>query len=143
MAENRRGIGVDPKNAEVEGKESPTGGISVVSGSITVHGDVAGRDLYTGLRNDLVIDLLFDQVVVVLEEKAPAEQRHEAEQKVIELREQAKASRPDPLIVSDALTWLNEHVPGLSAILKSVLNQPIMSRSIQDITAIVLGESRE
>jgi len=27
--------------------------------------------------------------------------------------------------------------------LKSVLNQPIMSRSIQDITAIVLGESRE
>jgi hypothetical protein len=116
-----------------------SGGVNFGKGStVTVGGDIVGRDKIAGVTGDQLVKM-FEPVLSVIE-KAPAGKQSEAEAKVKELQEQLKAKEPDLGIVGKSLKWLKQNVPGVSTALNTVLNQPIIGKAVKDIAAVILDD---
>ncbi len=109
-------------------------------GTINITGDVVGRDKITSGMTGEQISKAFEPLLTTVRRELPSEQLAEAEQRIAELQEQAKAKTPDIGIVGKSLKWLKKNVPGVSGALNTVLSQPIIRQGIKDIAAVVLDE---
>ncbi len=111
------------------------------SGSVTVQGDVVGRDknVTSGVKLDEVAKL-FEQLNSQVRTMAPADKQAELETKIAELEKQARAKEPDVNVVGSVLKWIKKNVPGASAVVKTVLNQPVVGSVIKGVASLVLDE---
>ena len=121
------------------------GGHVTKAGGDVVHGDKVGGDKVgrdkittTGAQADQLA-AAFAQLMKVAQQASPARQA-EAMQKIDELQKQIEATQPQLGLIGQSLKWLKKNVPGVSAALNTVLNQPIVGQGIKDIAAVILED---
>jgi len=116
-------------------------GVNITGSGISIGGDVVGRDKITstGIKGDEVAKL-FEQLTSTVKASAPPDKLAEAQQKIADLEAAVKSKTPDVGLVGKSLKWLKKNVPGVSDVLKLVLNQPIVGQAVKDIAAVVLDE---
>lgn len=122
----------------VGGNMTKAGG-DIVQGN-KVGGDTVGRDKVTttGAQADQLA-AAFAQLMQVAQQ-VPAARQAEAMQKVDELQKQLKAKEPNLGLIGQSLKWLKKNIPGVSAALNTVLNQPIIGQGIKDVAAVILED---
>jgi len=120
------------------------GGSLTKAGGDIVYGDKVGGDkvggdkITTGAQADQLA-AAFAQLMTIVQQAPPARQA-EAAQKVEELQKQIKAKEPNLGLIGQSLKWLKKHVPGVSAAVNAVLNQPIVGQGIKDVAAVILED---
>jgi hypothetical protein len=112
------------------------GGVYINSGTITVGGDIVGGNRVV---SDGTIDRLFEPLLVEAQKTEPDTLRVEAQQRIIEIRDQAKCYDADLIVVGKALKWLMANTPSLVSKLRAVLADARVPRSIRDLAVVVLG----
>lgn len=118
----------------------------------TFHGPIYGPthtgagDMHVGLlkygfqADDL--DTLFQSLLKLVEEQAPAPKKQEALQQVHTLRSAIQASKPDVSRMQSVLNWFKRSVPQLAGAVTSVVVHPIVGRVVEAAGEVAADELR-
>jgi hypothetical protein len=118
---------------------SQSGGVHIEGGTVSVGGDIVGRDKVVNSRE--LKDVLRPLAEAI--STAPPENRADAEAKLEELtREIAKGEKGGDGIVADALDRLVGLVPDAADAAISAFGSPILGAIAGPVTKFVLGKIR-
>jgi hypothetical protein len=118
-----------------------SGGVNITGGSITVGGDIVGRNKIVGTQ---ISQVQFDQVFRLIEEAVqagPPEKQMEAMQKVKDLKSEAtKGEKADDGVVAKLVKGLVGLIPGAVSTVVTAFATPILGGIAGPVTKYVLDE---
>jgi hypothetical protein len=117
------------------------GGVNISSGSVTVGGDIVGRDKIVGTEiSSVQLDQIFGPLTEAVRGAAPAVQR-EAAQKVAELKkEAAKGKSATDSVMAKLVEGIVGLVPGAVSAVVSAFGTPILGGIAGPATQYVLDK---
>jgi hypothetical protein len=116
-----------------------SGGVTIRGDKVTVHGNIAGRDMTVGTEVPRAqLDSLFRPLTEVLR-SAPSDKREEATQKVEALKtEVTKGKKADDRVMAKLVEGIVGLVPGAVSAVVSAFATPVLGGIAGPVTKYIL-----
>lgn len=121
--------------------EGQSGGVNISGGSVTVGGDIVGRDKIVGTEiSQAQLDQIFHPVMEAIR-TVPPEKQNEAVQQLEALKaETSKGKKADDSVVAKLLDGLVQLVPAAVSGVVSAFATPVLGAIAGPVTKIVINK---